>query len=158
MVDCESLRKLAGIATRRPKNLPRVFLLVGIVGHGWFLEFDEEGNEVTTPIEDLGLAISETTNVWPPQVRKAWEVAERCDRTLRNDCEAWNRTAISYADLLREALDYIDAYRKQVDAIGGIDGANDLYTRINDRVAEVQQVTPNAKVSGAGTASAGLPG
>lgn len=42
MVDCESLRKLAGIAARRPKNLPRVFVLVGIVGAGWFLEFDEE--------------------------------------------------------------------------------------------------------------------
>lgn len=41
MVDCESLRKLAGVATRRPKNLPRVFVLVGIVGPGWFLEFDE---------------------------------------------------------------------------------------------------------------------
>lgn len=41
MVDCESLRKLAGIATRRPKNLPMVFVLVGIVGPGWFLEFDE---------------------------------------------------------------------------------------------------------------------
>lgn len=41
MVDCESLRKLARIETRRPKNLPMVFVLVGIVGPGWFLEFDE---------------------------------------------------------------------------------------------------------------------
>lgn len=103
---------------------------------------------MTTPVEELGLAISETTNVWPPQVRKAWEVAERSDRTLRNDCEAWNRTAIFYAELLREALDYIDAYRKQVDAIGGIDGANDLYMRINDRVADVHQETPNGEGKG----------
>jgi hypothetical protein len=53
MVDCESLRKLARLATRRPKNPPRVFVLVGVVGPGWFLEFDERSSDeqrlVATP-------------------------------------------------------------------------------------------------------------
>lgn len=48
MVDCESLRKLAMLAARRPKNLPMVFVMVGIVGPGWFLEFDEVKNDDTS--------------------------------------------------------------------------------------------------------------
>lgn len=59
MVDCESLRKLARIKTRRPKNLPRVFVLVGIVGPGWFLEFDEEKRSDDT---SRGIGVSDFRN------------------------------------------------------------------------------------------------
>lgn len=50
----------------------------------------------------------------------------------------WSQSAGRYANLLRETLDYIDAYRKQVDAINGISGADDLHRRITDSIAEVQ--------------------
>lgn len=57
MVDCESLRKLARLATRRPRNLPRVFVQVGIVGPGWFLEFEERnghGRSNSSRTDELG--------------------------------------------------------------------------------------------------------